>query len=117
MPTSGTVGCAMSGPPPEAGIYEVFIRFRREQPFQHAGSVRAADAELARRYAQDVFLRRDRYLEVWVVPRECIVKVERDPWLDGVKFRQTEYRRPSYFTPRLRARGFQKVPALSVGEE
>lgn len=102
----------MSGQPPEAGIYEVFIRFRREQPFQHVGSVRAGDAELAKRYARDVFLRRDRYQELWVVPREFIVKAERDPWLDAVEFRQTEYRRPSYFTPRLRARGFQKIPVV-----
>ncbi len=107
----------MSGQPPETRVYEVFIRFRREQPFQHAGSVRAVDADLAKRYAQDVFLRRDRYAEVWVVPRDCIAKVERDPWLDQVKFRQTEYRRPSYFTPHLRARGFQKVPALAGPEE
>ena len=54
-------------------LWEVFVRGRRGLAHVHAGTVRAADANMALRYARDVFTRRGEGVSIWVVPASSIV--------------------------------------------
>ena len=57
-------------------IYEVFRQERKGQPFQHAGSIEAADERFAEAYAREQYGRRGESVALWVVPRDAVVKVE-----------------------------------------
>ena len=57
-------------------IYEVFRQERKGQPFQHAGSIEAADEQFAEAYAREQYGRRGESVALWVVPREAIHEVE-----------------------------------------
>ena len=57
-------------------IYEVFRQERKGQPFQHAGSLEAANQEFAETYAKEFYGRRGESKALWVVPREAILEVE-----------------------------------------
>ena len=57
-------------------IYEVFRQERKGQPFQHAGSVEAADKAFADVYAREQYGRRGESTALWIVPREAIVEVD-----------------------------------------
>lgn len=48
--------------------YEVFLREKPGQLYQHAGSVHAPDSEIALLNARDVFVRRPHCFSLWVVP-------------------------------------------------
>ncbi len=48
-------------------IWEVFIQASAGQPHEHAGSLRAPDAEFAMQNARDVFARRGKVCSIWVV--------------------------------------------------
>ena len=49
-------------------LYEVFIRSKQGLAHQHAGSLHAADAQMAIENARDVYTRRGEGLSIWVVP-------------------------------------------------
>ncbi len=53
-------------------VFEVFGRERKGEPHRHAGSLRAADAQMAVVLAQELFCRRKEYVQIWVVPRTAI---------------------------------------------
>jgi phenylacetate-CoA oxygenase PaaH subunit len=57
-------------------IYEVFRQERKGQPFQHAGSLEAANQHFAESYAKEFYGRRGESEALWVVPREAIIEVE-----------------------------------------
>jgi len=54
-------------------LWEVFIQESDNSPHQHAGSIRAADAENAIQNARDVFARRGKPKNMWVVKSEYII--------------------------------------------
>ncbi len=54
-------------------LWEVFIRARNGLSHRHAGSVHAADPEMALQAARDVYTRRGEGLSIWVVPSAAIV--------------------------------------------
>jgi ring-1,2-phenylacetyl-CoA epoxidase subunit PaaB len=54
-------------------LWEVFIRARNGLAHRHAGSVHAADPEMALQAARDVYTRRGEGLSIWVVPSDAIV--------------------------------------------
>lgn len=58
---------------PMLPIWEVFIRSRNGLAHRHAGSLHAADAEMALQAARDVYTRRGEGLSIWVVPSAAIV--------------------------------------------
>jgi ring-1,2-phenylacetyl-CoA epoxidase subunit PaaB len=58
---------------PRTTLWEVFIRARNGLSHRHAGSVHAADAEMALQAARDVYTRRGEGLSIWVVPSAAIV--------------------------------------------
>lgn len=53
-------------------VWEVFIRARSGLAHRHAGSVHAADAEMALQAARDTYTRRGEGLSIWVVPSAAI---------------------------------------------
>ena len=53
-------------------LWEVFTQEAQGAPHEHAGSVRATDAEHALQNARDVYGRRGRVLSMWVVPTGAI---------------------------------------------
>jgi phenylacetate-CoA oxygenase PaaH subunit len=57
-------------------IYEVFRQERKGQPFQHAGSLEAANQEFAETYAKEFYGRRGESEALWVVPREAVLEIE-----------------------------------------
>jgi ring-1,2-phenylacetyl-CoA epoxidase subunit PaaB len=54
-------------------LWEVFTQGAHGEPFEHAGSVHAADAEHAMQNARDVYTRRGEAVNLWVVPSTAIV--------------------------------------------
>ena len=69
---------AMTARPPDGRdhgtrLWEVFIRARNGLAHRHAGSVHAADPEMALQAARDVYTRRGEGLSIWVVPSDAIV--------------------------------------------
>ena len=48
-------------------LYEVFIRSKAGLSHRHAGSVHAADAQMALDHARDVYTRRNEGISIWVV--------------------------------------------------
>ena len=56
-------------------IYEVFRQERKGQPFQHAGSVEAADDHFAEVYAREQYGRRGESTALWVVPRSAVMEI------------------------------------------
>lgn len=75
----------MSGP-----VFEVFRQERRGQPFEHAGSVTAPDAEFAEAWAREQYGRRGESVALWIVPREAIRSVTE--WADefDLKYRRVD---------------------------
>ena len=53
-------------------VFEVFGLTKPGAVVCHAGSLRAADPELAMVLARELFCRRSEYIELWVVPRPCV---------------------------------------------
>ena len=58
---------------PATRLWEVFVRARNGLSHRHAGSVHAADPEMALQAARDVYTRRGEGLSIWVVPSDAIV--------------------------------------------
>lgn len=58
--------------------YEVFDQFKPATPHQHAGSVHAADPEMALLNARDVFARRPAHTNMWVVRADRIFSRTRE---------------------------------------
>jgi ring-1,2-phenylacetyl-CoA epoxidase subunit PaaB len=53
--------------------FEVFVQPRKEKPFQHEGSVRASDLEMAFILAKETFTRRFTCVALWVVETQYIL--------------------------------------------
>ena len=57
----------------ELTLWEVFTQAADGTPHEHAGSVHAADPEMALQNARDVYSRRGEAVSLWVVPSKSIV--------------------------------------------
>ncbi|HNR48262.1 MAG TPA: 1,2-phenylacetyl-CoA epoxidase subunit B [Bacteroidia bacterium] len=53
--------------------WEVFMQTKNGGPFEHQGSLHAADKKMALQNARDLYSRRKEGRSIWVVPTECIV--------------------------------------------
>jgi len=79
-------------------LWEVFIRSKRGLSHNHAGSIHAADAEMALRNARDVFTRRMEGVSIWVVPSSEITASspdEKDPFFEPAA--DKAYRHPTFY--------------------
>ena len=80
-------------------LWEVFVQEKSGDAHQHAGSVHAADAELALQNARDVYSRRGKVVSLWVVPAEQIVSTspgEQGPFFDPAN--DKVYRHPRFYS-------------------
>ena len=57
---------------PQWPLWEVFIRSRQGLDHKHAGSLHAADAQMAVEAARDVYTRRQEGVSIWVVESRFI---------------------------------------------
>jgi ring-1,2-phenylacetyl-CoA epoxidase subunit PaaB len=79
-------------------LWEVFVRPRRGLAHVHAGSIHAADAEMALRNARDVYTRRQEGVSLWVVPASQISASspdEQDSFFDPAA--DKAYRHPTFY--------------------
>ena len=79
-------------------LWEVFVRPRRGLAHVHAGSIHAADAEMALRNARDVYTRRQEGVSLWVVPAAEITASspdEQDSFFDPAA--DKAYRHPTFY--------------------
>ncbi|WP_079528091.1 1,2-phenylacetyl-CoA epoxidase subunit PaaB [Halobacillus hunanensis] len=76
--------------------YEVFSKKNEKSPIQHQFSLLAPNDDMALNMAQENFMRREKVLDVWVVPRNHIRSMnseERLQWtnrLDNKDYRSTK---------------------------
>jgi ring-1,2-phenylacetyl-CoA epoxidase subunit PaaB len=79
-------------------LWEVFIRSRRGLAHVHAGSLHAADAEMALRNARDVYTRRQEGVSLWVVRASDITAsspAEKDAFFEPAA--DKIYRHPTFY--------------------
>ena len=88
----------MSSNQHEWPLWEVFIRSRQGLGHKHAGSLHAADAEMAIQHARDVYTRRQEGVSIWVVPAEAITASspdDKDAMFDPAN--DKVYRHPTFY--------------------
>jgi ring-1,2-phenylacetyl-CoA epoxidase subunit PaaB len=79
-------------------LWEVFIRARNGLSHKHAGSLHAADAEMAMQAARDVYTRRGEGQSVWIVRSTDIIAS--DPHEKDMMFEPAMskvYRHPTFY--------------------
>ena len=88
-------------------LWEVFTQEDQGAPHEHAGSVHAADAEMALQNARDVYGRRGKVVSLWVIPSSEITASKSewagpffDPGADKV------YRHPQFYKIPRGLKGF-----------
>lgn len=91
-------------------IWEVFRQERRGQPFEHAGSIPAPDAEFAEAWAREQYGRRGESVALWLVPRDAISVV--DEWADEFELK---YRRVDGYSIKARLKEARERAAARIG--
>ncbi len=79
-------------------LYEVFIRSKSGLSHRHAGSVHAADDDMALNNARDTYTRRSEGVSIWVVRSDRIIAS--DPAETAAFFEPAEdkiYRHPTFY--------------------
>ena len=79
-------------------LYEVFIRTKAGLSHRHAGSVHAADDQMALDHARDVYTRRNEGVSIWVVKSSELVAS--DPQEADAFFAPAKdkiYRHPTFY--------------------
>ncbi|MDP9041925.1 MAG: 1,2-phenylacetyl-CoA epoxidase subunit B [Bacteroidota bacterium] len=79
-------------------LWEVFIRARQGLDHKHAGSLYAADAQMAIENARDVYTRRNEGISIWVIESKNIHASnpdESDSFYDPSN--DKVYRHPSFY--------------------
>lgn len=80
-------------------VWEVFIQSKRGLEHKHAGSLHAADAQMAIENARDTYTRRNEGESIWVVPSAAISASspeENGPFFDPAN--DKAYRHPTFYT-------------------
>ena len=79
-------------------LYEVFIRSKSGLSHRHAGSIHAADDEMALHYARDTYTRRNEGVSIWVTRSNMIIAS--DPADSAAFFEPAKdkiYRHPTFY--------------------
>jgi len=79
-------------------LFEVFIRSKSGLHHKHAGSLHAADAQMAIENARDVYCRRNEGVSIWVVRSDQITASnpdQQDELFDPAK--DKVYRHPTFY--------------------
>ena len=80
-------------------LWEVFVQNDGGAPHEHAGSVRAVDAEMALQNARDTYARRGKINSIWVAPSAAITASQPSdagPFFDPA--RDKIYRHPQFYS-------------------
>ncbi len=96
-----------AGPETQLPLWEVFTQKDGGSPHEHAGSVHAADAEMALQNARDVYGRRGNVVSMWVVPSIVITASPSDeagPFFDPGA--EKIYRHPQFYKIPRGLKGF-----------
>ncbi len=83
----------------ETPLWEVFYQPKNGKPYEHAGSLHAADAENALQNARDVYSRRNEGIGIWVVPSDQITAStpeDMGPFFDPAS--DKPYRHPQFYS-------------------
>ena len=91
-------------------IWEIFRQDRKGQPFEHAGSVEAPDAEFAEAWAREQYGRRGESIALWIVPRDAIHSVTE--WSDEFDLK---YRRVDGYSIKTRLKEARERTASGTG--
>lgn len=79
-------------------LWEIFIRSKQGLDHKHAGSLHAADAQMAMENARDVYTRRQEGISIWVVESKYIHASNPD---DAASFYEPAedkiYRHPTFY--------------------
>jgi len=89
-------------------LWEVFAQSESGAAHEHVGSVRAADAEMALQNGRDVYARRGKLINMWVVPSNLIhatLESDSGPFFDPAQ--DKIYRHPQFY----------KIPRRLLGDE
>lgn len=79
-------------------LWEVFVQSKPGQPYRHAGSVHAADKEMALQNARDTYTRRNEGTSIWVVPaKEIIASNPNDSEMLFDPANDKVYRHPTFY--------------------
>ena len=78
-------------------LWEVFVQERAGEPHVHAGSLRAADPEMALQNARDVYARRGKPASLWVVPSAAIVATSPEEAAELFEASDKAYRHPQFY--------------------
>ena len=79
-------------------LWEVFVQAKSGTPHKHAGSVHAADKEMALQNARDLYSRRSEGTNIWVIPAAYITASS--PEDQGAFFEPANdkaYRHPTFY--------------------
>ena len=88
----------MSSETPDLPLWEVFVQGANGTAHEHAGSVHAADAEMALQNARDVYARRGTTASIWVVPSTEITATtpeDAGAFFSGIE--DKAYRHPQFY--------------------
>ena len=80
-------------------LFEIFIRSKAGLHHKHAGSLHAADAQMAIEHARDVYCRRNEGVSIWVVESKNITAS--NPEKQNELFDPAEdkiYRHPTFYS-------------------
>ena len=92
----------------EGDLWEVFIQSETGAPHEHAGSVHAADAEMALQNARDVYARRGTVISIWVAPTAAIAATspsDEHPFFNPAD--DKAYRHPQFYKIPKSVKGFR----------
>ena len=94
-------------------IYEVFRRSGHKDPFEHCGTVKAADPDMALYMAKECFLRRGEGQHLWVVRRRNVHV--HDQGSDNTSVADKSYRHPHGYRDVVekRKRALQRAKELA----
>ncbi len=110
LPRAGAVGAGHRPRRMSHPVWEVFRQERRGQPFEHAGSVVAPDADFAEAWAREQYGRRGESVALWLVPRDAIRDVE--DWADEFDLK---YRRVDGYSIKARLKEARERAASRAG--
>jgi phenylacetate-CoA oxygenase PaaH subunit len=91
-------------------IWEVFRQERKGQPFEHAGSLAAPDADFAEAWAREQYGRRGESAALWFVPRGTVHVI--DTWADEFDLK---YRRVDGYSIKVRLKEARERAAARTG--
>ena len=78
-------------------LWEIFIRSKSGLSHKHAGSLHAADAEMAIEHARDVYTRRNEGVSIWVVKSSEVIATDPEDEYMFESAKTKIYRHPTFY--------------------